>query len=181
MASRICHDLSNPIGALANAVELLGPDPADPEVRALLAQSAAAATDRLEALRIAFGRPGGGVLDAARLARLAAVLAPAPRLGLRCTLAGSLPRAAARRVLLGVLALVPLAERGAALEILPAPPPATARLSLSPPRADAAPPLPPAGPAPGAETAAAWLLAALGASEAPVTAAMEAGRIVLTL
>lgn len=61
LCTRLCHDLSGPVGALANGVELIGGDPdmADAESLDLLAGSAAAAAIRLRVLRAAFGRPGG--------------------------------------------------------------------------------------------------------------------------
>lgn len=56
IASRICHDLISPLGAIGNGVELLsltGEDPG-PEV-ALIGESAANANARLRFFRLAFG------------------------------------------------------------------------------------------------------------------------------
>ncbi len=56
VASRICHDLVSPVGAVANGVELLQLDGrvGQPEL-ALLADSVAGATTRLKLMRLAFG------------------------------------------------------------------------------------------------------------------------------
>lgn len=62
LASRICHDLAGPIGALGNGVELLRED-ADPEMREsaldLMEQSLAQAFSRLRMYRLALGQTGG--------------------------------------------------------------------------------------------------------------------------
>lgn len=62
LASRLCHDLLSPIGALNNGVELLA-DEHDPEMRArcldLLAESARTSANKLKFFRLAFGAAGG--------------------------------------------------------------------------------------------------------------------------
>lgn len=56
VASRICHDLASPLGAVANGIELLDlSGVAGPEEMALIRQSADNAKARLELFRIAFG------------------------------------------------------------------------------------------------------------------------------
>lgn len=60
MASKICHDLISPIGAVNNGVEFLtemGADAGD-EVTGLIAYSAAQASAKLRAYRLAFGAGG---------------------------------------------------------------------------------------------------------------------------
>jgi histidine phosphotransferase ChpT len=60
LSSKICHDLISPIGAINNGVEILeemGPD-ADGEVAALIAFSAAQASAKLQAYRLAYGAGG---------------------------------------------------------------------------------------------------------------------------
>jgi histidine phosphotransferase ChpT len=60
LASKICHDLISPIGAVNNGVELIedmGPD-AGPEATALIAFSAQQASAKLQAYRIAYGVGG---------------------------------------------------------------------------------------------------------------------------
>lgn len=67
IGSRICHDLANPIGAIANGVELLqmgGAGPGSPEME-LVADSVAHAAARLRFFRIAYGTPGAGTLGRA--------------------------------------------------------------------------------------------------------------------
>ncbi len=62
LASRLCHDLLSPIGALNNGVELLA-DEHDPEMRErcmeLLAESARTSAAKLKFFRLAFGAAGG--------------------------------------------------------------------------------------------------------------------------
>ena len=62
LASRLCHDLLSPIGALNNGIELLA-DEQDPEMRErcleLLADSANASAAKLKFFRLAFGAAGG--------------------------------------------------------------------------------------------------------------------------
>ena len=62
LCSRLCHDLMSPVGALNNALELLG-DETDPEMREkcleLLADSARATANKLKFFRLAFGAGGG--------------------------------------------------------------------------------------------------------------------------
>ena len=56
VASRICHDLANPLGAIANGLELLllpGLEPT-PEM-SLLQDSVASASARIRWFRLAFG------------------------------------------------------------------------------------------------------------------------------
>ena len=62
LSSRLCHDLSGPVGAIGNGVEMLeGED--DPEMRRqiieLMAFSSGEARRRLEFCRLAYGAPGG--------------------------------------------------------------------------------------------------------------------------
>lgn len=62
LCSRLCHDLVNPVGAVANGIEMLG-DEDDPAMRAqviaLLEQSARQVSNRLQFFRLAFGAAGG--------------------------------------------------------------------------------------------------------------------------
>jgi histidine phosphotransferase ChpT len=60
MASKICHDLISPVGAISNGVEILeelGPDAGD-DVTGLIAFSATQAAAKLKALRLAYGQGG---------------------------------------------------------------------------------------------------------------------------
>lgn len=59
IASRICHDLISPVGAISNGLELLEMTPgAGAAETGLIRQSADAATATLKFMRIAFGAPG---------------------------------------------------------------------------------------------------------------------------
>lgn len=58
VGSRICHDLVNPLGAIANGVELLSmEDPRQGPVAALIGESVASTTARIRFFRMAFGAP----------------------------------------------------------------------------------------------------------------------------
>ncbi|HMS96693.1 MAG TPA: histidine phosphotransferase, partial [Tabrizicola sp.] len=54
IASRICHDLISPLGAIGNGVELLAMERAGPELD-LLSESVAHANARIRLFRISFG------------------------------------------------------------------------------------------------------------------------------
>jgi len=62
LASRICHDLVSPVGAINNGVEFMEEMGEDPEQRkealGLISHSAAAASAKLMAFRIAYGAGG---------------------------------------------------------------------------------------------------------------------------
>lgn len=58
LASRICHDLVSPVGAVCNGVELLEEMGPDPEALGLVLDSAGKASARLKAFRIAYGAGG---------------------------------------------------------------------------------------------------------------------------
>lgn len=68
LASRICHDLVGPVGAISNGLELLAEED-DPEMRSqavdLLAHSADQAARRLTFYRLAFGASGGAEMAVA--------------------------------------------------------------------------------------------------------------------
>lgn len=60
MASRICHDIISPVGAVNNGVEFMremGPDSAD-EALELISYSASQAAAKLQAFRMAYGAGG---------------------------------------------------------------------------------------------------------------------------
>lgn len=60
MASRVCHDLVSPVGAIGNGVELMeemGADAGDEAMR-LIANSARQASIRLKAFRLCYGAAG---------------------------------------------------------------------------------------------------------------------------
>lgn len=60
LASKICHDLISPVGAISNGIEILdelGEDP-DGEVLDLISHSAGQAAAKLKAMRLAYGLGG---------------------------------------------------------------------------------------------------------------------------
>lgn len=94
IASRICHDLISPIGAIGNGVELLALDGAGPGPElALISESVANANARIRFFRISFGAASGDQ----RIARtevlsVLADLARGGRVGYDWTSAADLPR-----------------------------------------------------------------------------------------
>lgn len=82
IATRLCHDMAGPVGAVANGAELMGGDPAmvDAETLGLLTSSAAGASVKLRTLRAAFGV--SGAVEPGDLPRLLAAWG-----GARCTVA----------------------------------------------------------------------------------------------
>ena len=108
LASRICHDLVSPVGAVVNGVDLLRETgPSDlPETVGMIAQSAGRASALLQFYRIAFGAASEEAQPVGRAAlrELASVLAQPPRILLDWKGEGPpMPRAEAR--LVGLLAL----------------------------------------------------------------------------
>lgn len=67
LCSRLCHDLSGPVGAIRNGVELLDDMGSDAETAALVADSSRRAAARLRLFRLAYGQagiqPAGGFTD----------------------------------------------------------------------------------------------------------------------
>ena len=77
ISSRICHDVINPVGAIANGLEMLGEEP-DEEMRVqameLIRNSARQASAKLQFARLAFGAAGSAgaeidLRDAEKVAR----------------------------------------------------------------------------------------------------------------
>jgi len=84
LASRICHDLVSPVGAVVNGVDLLRETgPADlADTVGMIAQSAGRASALLQFYRVAFGAAEGEAKPIGRptLRELASVLAQPPRI-----------------------------------------------------------------------------------------------------
>lgn len=117
--SRIAHDLANPVGAIANGVELLGLTGLDgsPEL-ALIAQSVENASARIKLFRIAFGAAGDGQsLYAGEVAGPAAALLQARRIALDWPAPGRIGRREAKRVGLGLLCLETALPRGGRISV----------------------------------------------------------------
>jgi histidine phosphotransferase ChpT len=124
IASRLCHDLLSPVGAMSNGLELLA-DEKDPEMRKrcmeLLEQSAKNSADKLKFFRLAFGAAGGfgdQVPVAEPRALVDALVAGNERIKVNWVLgADNLPKSAVKVLLnlalIGIEALV----RGGTLDI----------------------------------------------------------------
>ena len=124
IASRLCHDMLSPVGALSNGLELLAEE-RDPEMRKrcmeLLEQSAKISADKLKFFRLAFGAAGGFgelVPVAESRAVVDALVSNNERIQIAWNLAGdALPKAAVKTMLnlalIGIEALV----RGGTLDI----------------------------------------------------------------
>jgi histidine phosphotransferase ChpT len=77
ISSRICHDVINPVGAIANGLEMLGEEPDEAmreQAMDLIRKSASQATAKLQFARLAFGAAGSAgaeidLRDAEKVAR----------------------------------------------------------------------------------------------------------------
>ncbi|SKA14142.1 histidine phosphotransferase ChpT [Consotaella salsifontis] len=58
LASRLCHDIISPVGAIQSGLELLEEMPDDPDAMALVRSSTKSAVAKLQFARIAFGASG---------------------------------------------------------------------------------------------------------------------------
>lgn len=58
IASKICHDLISPVGAVSNGVEILEEMGADDDVTSLISFSATQASAKLKTMRLAYGMGG---------------------------------------------------------------------------------------------------------------------------
>lgn len=120
IASRICHDLISPIGAIGNGVELLTMEPGGitrPEF-ALISESVANAKARIRLFRIAFGAASGDQ----RIARnevlsILTDLGRAGRITHAWTSRGDLPRHEVRLVFLLLLCLETVLPYGGRVEV----------------------------------------------------------------
>lgn len=107
VGSRIAHDLNNPIGAIANGLELLGmAGLADGPELGLIAESVENARRRIKAFRIAFGAAAPDQSVAANeIAELCAPAADRRRLEIDWPITGDVPRSQAKRVFLALMCL----------------------------------------------------------------------------
>lgn len=102
VASRLCHDLTSPVGAIGNGLELLSMEAGStsPEM-ALLRQSAAMADARLRFIRIAYGDAQSGEAHAGTaLAQILGDLYGGSRLRVVCELRGDVPKPEAKLLFL---------------------------------------------------------------------------------
>lgn len=101
LASRICHDLTSPLGAIANGIELLVISGAErsPEMD-LIAESVDSANARLRFFRLAYGAAGPQPIGRAEVIRTLADLARGGRTSYDWTAPGDHPRVEVRAVFL---------------------------------------------------------------------------------
>ncbi len=108
IASRICHDLVGPLGAIGNGVELLslvGPSQGADEM-ALIGQSVADANARLRFFRLAYGQAAPGqVVSRAEAMQLLAAVSRAGRLSFLWSVDGDRPRDEVQAVFLALQCL----------------------------------------------------------------------------
>jgi len=105
IASRICHDIISPLGAVGNGVELLSMIiPTSSEELDLVSQSAASAAAKAQMFRIAFG-PASDDLSVAKadLSNLLGSYFLDGRIVCDCHFEGSLSRSEAKALLLAAL------------------------------------------------------------------------------
>lgn len=110
VASRLCHDLVSPLGAIGNGVELIEmggqPTPAQSPEMQLIADSVASARARIRVFRVAFGATAPDQrMSVADLAALVRDMSQDSRLHLQLDATGDLPRTEARMILLAVMCL----------------------------------------------------------------------------
>ena len=124
IASRICHDLVSPVGAIANGIEILGEDPDDEAIREqaldLISASALQASRRLSYCRLALGAGGGpaAMLDTVDVVRTATELLEGGRVSLDWRDAPpSLPRNIVKVTLLFIMAGTDCLARGGRLSV----------------------------------------------------------------
>lgn len=124
IASRICHDLISPLGAISNGVELLqltAAGPPGPELQ-LIAQSAQAALARTRFLRLAFGPADEGQLIAApELRSMIADWSEGGRITVDWQIGRDCSRRQARQGLLMLMCLEAALPQGGTIRVIPGP------------------------------------------------------------
>lgn len=120
IASRICHDLISPVGAISNGLELLEMAPGgSSEEAGLIRLSADAATASLKFMRIAFGAPGFedimAQMDVARI--LTTYMNQGRRTAQWSAVGGGVTRADAQLLFLAALSLADTAPVGGAMTV----------------------------------------------------------------
>ncbi|MBW4972202.1 hypothetical protein KZZ08_01145 [Roseovarius mucosus] len=119
IASRICHDLVSPLGAIGNGLELMGLSGTmeGPEM-ALIAASAAQALARVRLFRLAFGQvEDDHVTRAEELRDILGTLHAGGRITLTLQITAPLPRPMAQILLLGLLCVEQALPQGGQLAV----------------------------------------------------------------
>ncbi|MFU8777493.1 MAG: histidine phosphotransferase family protein [Roseovarius sp.] len=119
IASRICHDLVSPLGAVGNGLELLGlSGSAEGPEMALVTASAAQALARVRLFRLAFGQAEAEqVTRAEELRDILGTLHEGGRIALSLHITGPLPRPTAQILLLGLLCVEQALPQGGQISL----------------------------------------------------------------
>jgi histidine phosphotransferase ChpT len=118
IASRICHDLIGPIGAIVNGLELLemtGTAPG-PEFQ-LISDSAQGASAKLRFFRIAFGAPGEQMVPGSDITTTLKEMAHEGRVSYVWRPEGAQPRSDVKLAFLSILCLEAALPRGGEIEV----------------------------------------------------------------
>lgn len=121
IASRICHDLVSPLGAIANGLELLQLSgiQESPELT-LIKTSAANATARMRLFRLAFGQADTGQITRAQdIGDILDAVHAGGRITLDLHLPEDMPRAVAQVLLLTILCVEQAMPYGGRLSVAP--------------------------------------------------------------
>lgn len=109
VASRLCHDLVSPLGAIGNGVELMqlvaAPGQEPPAELALIAESVGAARARITSFRMAFGAAGEQRISRGELEALLHDMVSSGRLRVELDSQGDQSRAEVKLVLLALMCL----------------------------------------------------------------------------
>ena len=119
LGSRICHDLTSPLGAISNGVELLEMSGSDmgPEI-ALISESVASANARIRYFRVAFGAAAEGqVIGAAEIRSIIGDITRGSRAEITWHPDGDIPRRDAKLVFLMIQCLETAMPWGGRIEI----------------------------------------------------------------
>ncbi|TDK45124.1 histidine phosphotransferase family protein [Antarcticimicrobium luteum] len=119
IASRICHDLIGPVGAIVNGMELLelAGGTSGPE-QELIAQSAASASARLRFFRIAFGAAGDQAIGGTDIAILLEEVGRDGRMQVVWTPEGAQPRNLVKLAFLALLCCETALPRGGRAHVI---------------------------------------------------------------
>ena len=118
VASRICHDLIGPVGAIVNGMELLdmAGGVAGPE-QELIGESAASASARLRFFRIGFGAPGDQAIGRSEIDALLDQFGRDSRMEITWHPEGARPRGAVKLAFLALLVCESALAKGGQAEV----------------------------------------------------------------
>jgi len=119
IGSRICHDLISPIGAINNGLELMGMSSAStsPEM-ALIADSVASASARIQLFRIAFGAASDQLIGQTEASEILKGYYSTSRVSVTWNITDSQPRTIVRLIFLALLCMETAMPFGGRIEVL---------------------------------------------------------------